>query len=249
MTTPIDNPRDDDGAGSESRRTFLTNAAGSGVLLLAGCAGSAAASHGSRHATQPGPGDEEISVAEDLMREHGVLDRLLLVYEAARAQLAASVQFQAEPLHRAADLVRRFIEEYHEKLEEDHLFPRFERAGRLSDLVSVLKTQHAAGRRVTAEVLERTSTAAAPLDREGLSRVIDDFIRMYRPHAAREDTVLFPALRSIVSASELAELGERFEQIEHQRFGEAGFEGVVGEVAEIERSMGIHDLSQFTPQI
>jgi hypothetical protein len=70
---------------------------------------------------------------------------------------------------------------------------------------------------------------------------------MYRPHSAREDTILFPALREIVSAAELAELGEQFEEIEHQRFGEGGFSTVVEEVAGLERALGIHDLAQFTP--
>jgi hypothetical protein len=35
---------------------------------------------------------------------------------------------------------------------------------------------------------------------------------MYRPHEAREDTVLFPALREIVSEQEFGALGEDFEK-------------------------------------
>ena len=73
------------------------------------------------------------------------------------------------------------------------------------------------------------------------------FIRMYRPHAAREDTVLFPAFRSLVSTHEYAALGEEFEEKEHALFGEDGFERVVAEVAVLERTLGIHDLAGFTP--
>ena len=32
-----------------------------------------------------------------------------------------------------------------------------------------------------------------------------------------------------------------------ERFGQAGFQGVVDKVADIEKSLGIYDLSQFTP--
>jgi hemerythrin-like domain-containing protein len=72
---------------------------------------------------------------------------------------------------------------------------------------------------------------------------------MYRPHESREDTVLFPAFRKIVSRHEYDSLGEEFEKNEHKLFGEDGFESMVGKVAGIEKSLGIYELSQFTPQI
>jgi len=42
-------------------------------------------------------------------------------------------------------------------------------------------------------------------------------------------------------------MADMFEDEEHRRFGRAGFEGVVDKVADIEKSLGIYDLSQFTP--
>jgi hemerythrin-like domain-containing protein len=74
------------------------------------------------------------------------------------------------------------------------------------------------------------------------------FVRMYEPHEAREDTVLFPALRTIVSKHEFAALGEDFEKKEHQLFGEDGFERMVDRVAAIEKRFGIYELAQFTPK-
>jgi hypothetical protein len=72
------------------------------------------------------------------------------------------------------------------------------------------------------------------------------FIRMYRPHEAREDTVLFPALREIVKPREFRALGEAFEEKEHTLFGAAGFEGIVAQVGKLEQTLGIYDLAQFT---
>ena len=72
------------------------------------------------------------------------------------------------------------------------------------------------------------------------------FIRLYRPHAAREDTVLFPAFRPLVGSREYAELGERFEDREHELFGTEGFEGTVMHVATIEQALGLYDLAHFT---
>jgi hemerythrin-like domain-containing protein len=70
---------------------------------------------------------------------------------------------------------------------------------------------------------------------------------MYRPHAAREDTDLFPKLRELVSANEYDAMAEDFEKQERAKFGEDGFEKMVDHVAQIERMIGINDLSKFTP--
>src|SRR5206468_4028932 len=51
------------------------------------------------------------------------------------------------------------------------------------------------------------------------------------PHEAREDTVLFPAFRKIVSPHEFDSLGEDFEKKEDELFGEDGFEKMVEKVA------------------
>ncbi len=72
------------------------------------------------------------------------------------------------------------------------------------------------------------------------------FIRMFEPHEAREDTVVFPALRDVVPAKEFRDLAETFQDEEQRKFGQAGFQGVVGKVADIEQGLDIYDLSQFT---
>jgi hemerythrin-like domain-containing protein len=150
----------------------------------------------------------------------------------------------------SADIIKRFIEEYHEKLEEDHLFPRFEKAGKLVDLTKTLREQHAAGRKLTDKILASANlqTFTNADDRRQLLSHIHGFILMYRPHEAREDTVLVPALHGIVSKNEFDALGEDFERQEEKLFGEDGFEKMVDRVAEIEKSLGIYDLAQFTPK-
>jgi hemerythrin-like domain-containing protein len=130
--------------------------------------------------------------------------------------------------------------------EEQSLFPRFEKAGVLTDLVRVLKAQHEAGRSVTDRVMSLAKSRAAD-DRPRLAQERREFVRMYRPHEAREDTVLFPALRKIVSAHEFDALGEQFETNEHKQFGADGFELYRDKVAALEKDLGIYDLAQFTP--
>lgn len=194
--------------------------------------------------------EEEVTPTEDLMREHGLLNRVMLIYDFAGRQLDSGASFDPQLLKGAAGIIHRFIEDYHEKLEENHLFPRFEKAGKLTELVNVLREQHAAGRKVTAAI-EGLSTAAAlknASDRQKLQAALHSFVRMYRPHEAREDTVLFPALHEIVSPHEYDAMGEEFEKREHELLGKEGFEGEVVKVGELEKALGIYELAQFTPR-
>lgn len=232
-------------AGAVGRRRFLAQAGLAAAAI--GTTDAAIAQQPARAADH----DEEEGVAppEDLMREHGVLKRILLIYEDGIRRIDARQALPPDAIRNAAGIIRSFIEDYHEKLEEDHLFPRFEKARTLVDLTAVLRAQHQAGRTLTDQI-SNMATLASLKDASTASKLRDamrQFIRMYAPHEAREDTVLFPALRSIVSKNEFAALGEDFEEKEHQLFGEDGFEKMVDRVAAIEKQLGIYDLAQFTP--
>jgi len=226
-----------------SRRSWLAGALGAGAASAFAGTQTPPAAHGPSHPI----GDEGVGPGEDLMREHGVLNRILLIYDEGirRTQVRGPLPLKA--LRSAAGIIRRFLEEYHERLEEEHLFPRFERAGKLAELVSVLRAQHLAGRRLTASILELASPHGAATDAAALADRLGQFVRMYRPHEAREDTVLFPAFRELVSREEYERLGEQFESREDEVLGHRGFERIVDEVAGIERGLGIYDLASFTP--
>ncbi len=234
--------------GSDGRREFLAGVAGAGVVLL-----STAAAGASKAATKGAKGAEDIPPTEDLMREHGVLRRILLVYEEAMRRLRsteAAVVDVVDVIGGAANIVHRFVEGYHEKLEEEFVFPKLERAGKLVDLTQVLRVQHAAGRKVTDAILEATKQKSlTPPQRQALVVGMKQFVDMYAPHAAWEDTELFPAFRQLYSEAELDRLGDRFEEQEHKLLRGGGFEGSLKEVEELEKALGIHDLSKFTPKL
>jgi hemerythrin-like domain-containing protein len=205
-----------------------------GTGLLAGCKGEAG---------------EGVTPSEDLMREHGLLNRILLIYDFTRSKIMSGEEYSPELLKSSAQIIRSFIEDYHEKLEESYLFPRFEKANVLVDLISVLRSQHAAGRKLTDRIIRMTSgdTTGDNSGGHALAELLETFNYMYRPHEAREDTVLFPEIIKVVTGKDYLELGESFEEREHELFGEHGFEGMVVKVADIEKALGIYDLSEFTP--
>jgi|SRR5581483_8627049 len=232
---------------TEDRRQFLVRAGLGSAALVVPFNAASAFQTAKKSGEEKG---EEVSPTEDLMREHGLLNRILLIYDHAEMQLNQKQDFDPAVLASAADIIKRFVEEYHEKLEETYLFPRFRKANKLTDLVSVLLTQHEAGRQVTSRIqqLANASTMKNADQRKHLAEQLHAFIRMYRPHEACEDTVLFPALHQIVSKNEFDSLGEEFEKKEDQLFGEDGFEHMVDKVANLEKTVGIYDLTQFTPK-
>jgi hemerythrin-like domain-containing protein len=225
------------------RRTALASGAG----LLAGLPAMAAAAVG-RGGIDPEKG---VTAPEDLMKEHGVLNRCLLIYEAGVHRLQNSEEVTPQVFLHTAQLVRRFVEEYHEKNEENYIFPVFRRARKLTDLVDTLYRQHRAGRVVTGEIirLSRPGPFRDEANRRRLVGSVQSFIRMYRPHESREDTVLFPALRTILTPRQVEALGDRMEGMEEKVLGHEGFEKAVSQVAAIEKQLGIYDLSQFTPKV
>lgn len=222
------------------RRRMIT--AGTGLLL----GGSALATGAHAEKIDPEAG---VTAPEDLMKEHGVLNRCLLIYDEGLRRLGANEEVSPQVFGHTAQLIRKFVEEYHEKNEENYIFPHFVKAKKLTDLVETLKTQHKAGRKITDQIvrLSQPDTFRSADSRKQLATEIRTFIRMYRPHEAREDTILFPALRTILTPKQVEALGDKMEEDEHKVLGDEGFEKTVDQVAVIEKQLGIYDLKQFTP--
>ena len=233
--------------GRPTRRALLLSAGG---LVAAGggyAAGSAASADASR--SQPSAASHLPSPGEDLMEEHGLLIRILLIYRHLSARQAAGRELPAPRVHAAALIVHDYIEAFHEPLEEAYVFPLLRRVQHMEPLVSTLLLQHARGRQLTQLILAESNgsgpvPAAAALR---VSRAMEAFVQMYEPHEAREDTVVYPAFRALLTPERLADLAGHFVELQREQFGNGAFATMVAKVAEIERSLGIYDLAQFTP--
>ena len=222
------------------------SAAGAGLLLTAGNAGLVLAAQKGHGKGQ----EKEVGAVEDLMREHGVLRRALLVYVESVPKIRANPgSIPADALTRTAKLFRSFGEDYHErKLEEAYIFPAIKKAGGpAAGYADVLKVQHDRGREVTEYILAVTGKGVIGMgDAEPLARALESFVLMYQNHAAREDTIVFPAWKEALSERQLHEMGDKFEEIERQQFGKDGFEDAVSQIGQIEQALGLADLAQFT---
>ncbi len=129
----------------------------------------------------------EVTPGEDLMQAHGVLERILRIYEEGAHRIDYDEQFERTVLASAAGIVRRFIEGSHGKLEEQLAFPRLQTANREAEFVTILLL---------------STSKRTPRD--------------------------------------------PFEDKEHERFGEHGFESTVTEVDPLEVVLDIDDFARFT---
>lgn len=194
----------------------------------------------------------EIPLTEDLMREHGMLNRVLLIYEEIIRRIDAKIEFNVANLRDAVQIIKSFIEEYHEKMEEEYIFPLFEKHKKEIRLVRTLKKQHNKGREITAQVqrlLTDENCLSRAQNKKYIKNLLQKFITMYRPHEAREDTILFPQVRSLISEQRFKELSDILDDLEHTLFGPEGFEKMLQQVERIEKELGIYQLDQFTPQL
>lgn len=195
-----------------------------------------------------------VSPLENLMREHGLIHRLLLIYENICARIITPRHYKPVRLEtvalEAVELTKRFVEEYHQTLEEEYLFPLFYRQRDDVRLVQTLLQQHHAARCISDKLIKilREGHASYAKSRPSLDGLLRQYVMLYAPHAAREDTELFPAFRTLVNGKQWETMGKQFEAAEVRRFGENGFEKIVRQVAGMEQALSINDLNQFTPE-
>lgn len=187
--------------------------------------------------------------SERMTRDNALTSRVLLLYAAAERRLGQGEDLESGIFLQSAEVMRDFVHGYHEKTEEEEIFPVFKRAGRMVDLVTMFQNQHAAGRQLTDKVLAAAPGIANADQRKALTDALHATVTLYGPSIAREGTDLFPTLRSLMTPNEFDALAQTLEKAEAEKLGADGFEKAAKKIGAIEKNLGTHDLSQFAPKI
>jgi hemerythrin-like domain-containing protein len=227
----------------KTRREVLAGIGGVGATLTFGCSAEAV-----RSREEPSPRLDS-SPAENIMREHGLIHRLMLIYEELADRIEGRKTVPPGTFLNVTNLVDQFVGSHHERLEEEYIFPILEGENDPTELIKVLRKQHLRGRELATEVYElaggrETITKA---QRTKLSELARGYSRMYRAHAAREDTVLFAALTETIPATQLTKMAARFKKEEAPEANR--FDRTVQEVASLEKQLDMHSLAGYTPRI
>ena len=190
------------------------------------------------------------TVSEGLMFEHSIIQRLMGIYEECADRLAGGRELPPGVVTNAGVLADEFVENYHEAWEEGHLYAPFRGTGALTDVIRVMTRQHRVGRRLVQRTIflsgKESGEAAV---RDELAELCRAYPRMYRAHAAREDTVLLPNSEVIGGAEMYAALHRAMMAFRRSRLGTLNLNGVLSDVKDLEDQLGIRDLDHYTAEM
>jgi hypothetical protein len=190
------------------------------------------------------------SPGEALMRQHGMIGRVLLVYEETARRLAdegASLELPFRPdagfvtvsgvVRSAAHLIRTVVEEHHEAAEERLVFARLKEAGRSTRLVDALLDQHRRGRALTDAILRRVEESRAGEHDAALAALLRDYSRLSRAHAAREDMLLMPSFKATLDGVAYRDVAY---ELTHERpFSDDGWPTIEADIGAMEAALGM----------
>jgi hemerythrin-like domain-containing protein len=190
-----------------------------------------------------------ISPTEILSREHAILDRLMIAIESLIAGLINNPEADVSHLNLAAITVKDFGAAHHMAFEERYLFPKLRDAGVLEHLIDTLGVQHDRAREILDQIITLTGEGKIgdPDWRNEVVGLCMGFVVMYRAHAAREETVLFPTFYEVVTENFVDNIGMRLRDEERSLAGGTGLGGLMDNLRRIEDAAGTAELQRFTP--
>ena len=185
---------------------------------------------------------------ESLMLEHSILDRLLLVYEKCIAMIEADDLSALKIIKKVALLIRKEIELHHERAEEKLIFKKLTDAKKLTKTINTLIEQHKISKKITDQIILLASHLNGIIEKNELITLIKSFVRMYKSHAAIENTFVFPELRNLMDKKDFKRFSRWFDKREEAMFGkEEDLQKIVKVVEGLEKEVGINKLEKFTP--
>lgn len=190
---------------------------------------------------------QTLPVGEDLMQEHGVFRRLLMIYDELSHRFEQGFADPDGCLSKSTDLIITYVQNHHERIEELMVFPALTKANAQAELVSTLVEQHQVGRDITDAIQKRIESVPKPHSstQAELSKLTRSYSHMFRAHAAREDTVAFPALRKIMTPTQYQEFSDKVLNIE-SKMKVAELDDILKKVLLVETALDLADLNKFT---
>jgi hemerythrin-like domain-containing protein len=191
-------------------------------------------------------GYQNVGAIETIMRGHGLLSRAIIICDTIRERLAKGKQTDPSLILKTTAVIHNYLQDFHETMEEQYIFKPMEKTHNNFSSIQELKIQHGAAR----ELMHRiTNLAKAGKVDSELSNYLGAFGRMYKYHAAWEDTVIFPAFDAMENKTELSELAATFVIEEQKILGSTGFDSLQNDIAHVEKQLRIYDPSNWTAKL
>ncbi len=167
---------------------------------------------------------------EVLEREHRFIEKVVQACQAAAEQIENGDAVDVDRLQRIVEFMRNYADKCHHGKEELLLFPALIKNGvpMTGCPIGALSAEHVQGRRLVSGLFE--SAALLPTAemeaRKAILESLQGIHRLYPNHIWKEDYLLFPMTLKVMKAQDLADLQEKFDQVDRSIGADAlrGFE-------------------------
>jgi hemerythrin-like domain-containing protein len=168
---------------------------------------------------------------EILMNEHRVIEQVLDCLDAMADACERDGRIAEETARQCIDFFRSFADRCHHGKEENQLFPMMECRGYspVEGPTAAMRAEHVQGRSLI-RAMEEAIPAATRGEEEARSRWTNaarEYSFMLRQHIEKEDHCLFPMADQALHEGDQAELGRRFDRVEHEEIGPDVYERYV----------------------
>ena len=181
---------------------------------------------------------------EMLEAEHRVIQKMVAAMSVLAERLDGGEDLDVPLLENIVEFLRTFADRCHHGKEEALLFPALVRRGVPSHGCPIggLTMEHQKGRAMVGELADaiRGHAQGEPPARENLIKSLRALVTFYPSHIWKEDYLLFPLAGKFLTAEDLRELMEKFEEVEHE-LGIEVHERFTKLVAELERRVSAID--------
>lgn len=171
---------------------------------------------------------------EILDHEHRMTEKVLEIVK-AEADKLRNDQGNPKVVEQALDFFSVFTDGCHHQKEEKVLFPMLEARGvsKGGGPTEVMLAEHDRGRGLLAGMKESARTG----DWQGFHDKTNEYVELMKGHIWKEDDVLYPAARKVLSADDRTSLAEGFERVE-ESVGEGTHERFAAMVHQLETQSG-----------
>jgi len=160
---------------------------------------------------------------EDLQNEHQAILSSLQILDTLAGRLHRGLDVQRRDIHDFIAFLREFADKCHHGKEEGILFPALVKAGiaEKGGPIGVMLSEHAEGR----ELIKEMETAiSGKEDNEKFMRAAKEYSSLLQAHIEKENSVLFPSAERVLTAPQLDQIYDAFEQHERKVIGEGRHE-------------------------
>ncbi len=159
------------------------------------------------------------AVAE-LETEHRLIQQVVAGMSYLESRITAGAEIDQTLLNRIVEFLRSFADHLHHAKEEALFFPALERRGVPAQgcPVGALLHEHTKGRALVTEFEQAIEASAPKTDgsTERLTAAMRALAELYPAHIWKEDYLLFPMSKKVLTADDEAELSEKFEELDRK---------------------------------